>query len=66
MSVGTAWGALVIDMIVINLILLQDGSLDSFSNVIHYDSALLDQNTGKKQNTSEVEKSVQFACKYFI
>ncbi|XP_060605796.1 golgin subfamily A member 3-like isoform X2 [Ruditapes philippinarum] len=40
---------------------LQDGSLDSFSNVIHYDSALLDQTTGKKQNTSEVENSVQFA-----
>ncbi|XP_045171286.2 golgin subfamily A member 3-like isoform X2 [Mercenaria mercenaria] len=40
---------------------LQDGSLDSFSNVIHYDSALLDQTTGKKQSTTEVENSIQFA-----
>ncbi|KAL4223294.1 spermatogenesis [Mactra antiquata] len=40
---------------------LQDGSLDSFSNVVHYDSALLDKSTGKKPNNQQVSNSVQFA-----
>ena len=42
---------------------IQDKDLDSFSNVIHYDSALIDLTTGKKDCTSQVSDSSAFACK---
>lgn len=42
----------------------QEDSLDSFSNVVHYDSALIDTTTGRKPNTQQVSESSHFACKY--
>ena len=42
---------------------LKDADLDSFSNVIHYDSALIDSTTGKHAEPSQVSDSVSFACK---
>ena len=41
----------------------QDTDLDSFSNVIHYDSALIDLTSGKKVSTSQVSDSATYACK---
>ena len=43
---------------------IQEGDLDSFSNVIHYDSALIDLTTGKHTNSSQVSDSSTFACKF--
>ncbi|WAR03772.1 GOGA3-like protein [Mya arenaria] len=40
---------------------IKEGSLDSFSNVVHYDSALLDQTTGRKPGTHHISSSAQFA-----
>lgn len=42
---------------------IQDADFDSFNNVIHYDSALIDLTTGNKICTSQVTDSSTFACK---
>ena len=43
---------------------IQEADLDSFNNVIHYDSALIDLTTGKHTNSSQVSDSSTFACKF--
>ena len=43
---------------------IQEADLDSFSNVIHYDSALIDLTTGKHTDSPQVSDSSTFACKF--